>query len=75
MPWPFKRRLRASLDYAYSSVKLEKSFSEAIKALEHDRFWVVCCYPAAWVLGLIADNKTLHGIMVKIVSGHNPNKD
>lgn len=74
MPWPFKRKLRASLDYAYSSVKLGKSFSDAIRALEHDRFWVVCCYPIAWIIGLMADNKTLHGVIVKIASGHNPNK-
>ena len=70
MPWPFKRRLRASLDYAYSSVKLGKPYDEAIRALEHDKFWVICCYPLAWILGLIADNKTLHRCMVKLASGH-----
>lgn len=65
MPWPLKRRIKADLDYAYSSVQLRKSISETIAPLEHDRFIVVLLFPLAKLLGLIANNKTLHDLIIR----------
>ncbi len=69
-PWPFKRRIKACLDYAYASIKLGKSFKDAIKELKYDRFNVVLLYPIARILGLIADNKKLHDYIIGVMNGH-----
>ena len=70
MPWPFKRKLKACLEYAYSSVKLGKSLKEALRALEQDKFFVTLMYPAAMILGYVADNKKLHDYIISAMNGH-----
>lgn len=74
MPWPFKRKISSAVGYAYSSIKVNKTFKESIKAINYDRFWVVCMYPVAYILSFLSENKRIHDVLVKLLFGHSLSK-
>lgn len=64
IPWPIKRRLRAIIDYSYSSVQMEYTIKKALSPLEHDKVLVLLAYPVAHFLKYVANHKKLHDLII-----------
>lgn len=64
MPWPFRRRIKAILDYAYSSVQMGYNLREALEPLQYEKKMVIVAYPIAYLLRFIANHKMLHDLII-----------
>ena len=64
MPWPLKRRIKAIIDYSYSSVQMGYSLKKALHPLMHDRILVIIAYPLAYLLRYAATHKKLHDMII-----------
>ena len=69
MHWSVGRKFKGLLNYAYSSVQLKLSYRKALSYLECDKKKAALIYPLGWALSLIANNRTLHDLIIFLTTG------
>ncbi len=69
MHWSVGRKFKGLLNYAYSSVQLKLSCKKALSYLERDKKKTALIYPLGWALSIVANNRTLHNMIIFFKTG------